>query len=414
MILDQSQFTERQQLAWKWALTTSKNLFISGFAGTGKTALIHRIKMDLEEKGRIVRTVTFTGQAAQKLGGTTVSRLLGLRLAKSLQESGEVHEEEAQENLKGVTDIILDEVSMCSGDFLELVDSILQKVKGTKKTFGGIRMIFSGDFLQLPPVHTHQDPPLRRKWAFEYPGFIRCHGIFLNESMRQRDPQDVRLLNEFRQGIISEEGRKFLNDAINRPLKVPAELYGLRRDADEVNQLKLNLTSGLLKRYGTIFNPKRFEETFLKQIPIGRYLDLKEGIPTIILSNDPDGNYTNGNQGIVEHMGFDTIDIRLPSDKVVNIGYKTWQIYGKKRCQLGEVEGIPLQLGWAATIHRAQGLTLNEVRADITRLWEPGQAYVALSRTPSLQNFSLVGPVKSIKVSSEVLEFVRQLERNTT
>ena len=413
MMLKLDQLTERQHLAWEWALGTEKNLFISGFAGTGKTALLQRIKLDLESRGRKVCTTAFTGLAAQKLGGTTVSRLLGLRLGKDPRDIENVRWNEAEWNLAGVTDIILDEVSMCSGDFLALVDEVLQGVKETKRPFGGLRMIFGGDFLQLPPVRAPIDPVPEWKWAFHYPQFRRCHGIFLNQSMRQRDPQEVHLLNQFRRGMISEEGQRFLDAAVNRPLQAPAELHGRRRDVAEINQLKLGLTEGKLHRYSAVFSPARLEEFLLTQVPIGRHLDLKLNVPVIILANDSADQYANGTQGIVERLRFDTVEIRLRTGRLVQIGYKTWQIHGREG-RVAEVDGLPLHLGWAATIHRAQGLTLDEVRANITGLWEAGQAYVALSRTPTLQNFSLVKPVKEICVAREVLEFVDQLEANTS
>ncbi len=413
-MLKHEQLTERQRLAWDWALSTEKNLLISGFAGTGKTALIQLIRADLEKRGRKVRTTAFTGIAAQKIKGSTMSSLLKLGIAKSVVEIGGVNFEEAHRNLEGVTDIILDEVSMCSGDFLELVDEILQEIRGNRRPFGGLRMIFSGDFLQLPPVHTLQDPPAHRKWAFQYLPVQRCHGIFLNESMRQRDPEEVYLLNQFRRGIISEEGQKFLGSALNRPLQNPAELYGRRKDAARVNGMKLAALRGSARRYSTIFEPEENQKKLLDQVPIESHIDLKIGAPVIILENDPFQQYANGTQGLIERLNWDTIDIRLRNGQLVPIGYKTWQVGEALGRRFGEVEGIPLHLGWAATIHRAQGLTLDEVRADIDRCWEPGQAYVALSRTTTLRRFSLVQPVKSIRVAPEVLEFVDQLEANTS
>ncbi len=412
--LELSQLNERQRLAWDWALSTEKNLFISGFAGTGKTALIQRIQLDLEERGRTVCPTAFTGLAAQKLGGSTVSRLLGLRLAKSPKDIEDVHWDEAEWNLNGVTDIILDEISMCSGDFLALVDQVLQRVRESKQPFGGLRMIFSGDFLQLPPVRAPHDPTPQWEWAFHYPQFLRCHGIFLNQGMRQKDPAEIRLLNQFRRGVITEEGQRFLDAAVNRPLQAPAELCGRRHDVAEINRLKLELAEGTPRRYSAVFSPARAQEFLLTQVPIGDFIDLKPNVPVIILANDEADRYANGTQGTVERLRFDTVEIRLRTGKLVQIGYKAWQVRGVKGRQVGEVEGLPLHLGWAATIHRAQGLTLNEVRADISGLWEPGQAYVALSRTPTLKSFSLVRPVKSIRVAPEVLEFVDRLEANTS
>jgi ATP-dependent exoDNAse (exonuclease V) alpha subunit len=413
MRLKPEQLTERQRLAWDWAMNTEKNLFISGFAGTGKTALILKVKEDLEERGRRVHATAFTGLAAQKLEGTTVARMLGLVLAKTVREIEGINWQEAERNLEGVTDIVLDEVSMCSGDFLELVDQVIRRVKGNDRPWGGLRMIFGGDFLQLPPVRTPQDPPARWKWAFQYPHFRRCHGIYLNESMRQRNLEEVRLLNQFRKGIISEEGQKFLDAAVDRKLRCPAELHGRKRDAARINHERLAALEGPARAYGTLVDPERLEKSLLDQVPVEESISLKVGAPVIILVNDPYEQYANGSQGVVEKLRFDHVEVRLHNGKLIPIEYKTWVIGESMGRKFGEVEGLPLHLGWAATIHRAQGLTLDEVRADIAPCWEPGQAYVALSRTPSLEQFALVQPVRGIRVSSEVLEFVHQLEVNT-
>ncbi len=414
MILTQEQLTERQRLAWEWALGTEKNLLISGFAGTGKTALVQKIRADLEERGRKVCTTAFTGIAAQKIEGITVSRLLGLGLAKSVKFTGNVNWDGAHRNLEGVTDLILDEVSMCSGDFLELVDYALQRVRGVGRSFGGIRMIFAGDFLQLPPVRTPSDPEPHWKWAFQYPEFRHCHGIFLNESMRQKDPTEVRLLNEFRRGTISEGGQRFLEAAVDRPLSNPAELHGRREAATRINEAKLAALEGSSRCFTTLFDPSSKKEWFLTQVPINEDIKLKVGAPVILLANDPRDQYANGSQGIIERLRFDHVEVRMSNGKLVSIEYKQWSIGSPIGHRYGTVEGLPLQLGWATTIHRAQGLTLNEVRADIASVWEPGQAYVALSRTTSLDQLSLVQPVHKIKVCPEVLEFTDQLEVNTS
>lgn len=413
MILEQNQLTERQVLAWNWACKTDKNLFISGFAGTGKTALVQKLLVDLKERGRKVKATAFTGIAAQKLGGTTTSRLLGLGLAKSVADLNYLDLEVARRNLEGVTDIILDEVSLCSGDFLELVDQVIRQALEKDTDFGGVRMIFSGDFLQLPPVRTYQEDQFQRPWAFQYPGFYRTHGLFLNESMRQRDPSEVRLLNEFRRGIISEEGQRFLDSAIGRPLQNPAELYGRRNEAAAINAQRIVELPGKSRGYTTLFRPERLRSWLLNQVPIGEDVKLKLGAPVIILANDVFERYANGSQGIIEQMGYEHIRVRLTTGELVPVTRKTWKIGDPTGEPFAEVDGLPVTLGWAATIHRAQGLTLKRVRADIARTWEPGQAYVALSRTPTLENLSLVRRVEHIKVAREVIEFTDQLEENT-
>ncbi len=402
--------TEGQRQALHLALTTKKNLFIGGVAGTGKTFLLNKIAEGLQAKGRQVRKAAFTGIASQKIEGTTLSMLLGLRLGKRLSDLDEVNLDTAYQNLVGVTDLIVDEISMCSGDFLELVDHTMREVLEKNQPFGGVRVILSGDFLQLPPVFSMGEEKPRYRWAFQYPEFQSCQTILLTEPLRHRDPEEFQLLNEFRQGLISERGRKFLDSAVGRKLSNPAQLYGRRRDMEAVNAQYLARHPGVLHSYPTSCYPEELTKQLLDQVPIEESVDIKVGAPVILLENNHLRGYFNGSQGTVEECGYSSANVRLLGGKLVQVDLKVWEVAAPAGRSLGEVEGLPLQLGWAATIHRAQGLTLKQVRAEISGCWEPGQAYVALSRTTSLQNLSLVSPVTSIKASQEALAFLNSIE----
>lgn len=405
--------TEEQRHAFRLALSTKRNLFIGGVAGTGKTYLLEKIAKGLKARGREVRKAAFTGIASQKIGGTTLSRLLGLRLGKRLSDLDEVSLSTAHRNMAGVTDLIIDEISMCSGDFLELVDHTLRTaLEKEDQPFGGVRVILSGDFLQLPPVISMSDGQPRYRWAFQYSEFKSCLPILLTTPLRQLDPVEFQLLNEFRKGVISERGRKFLDSAVGRELENPAQLYGRRRDMEEVNAQELARLPGVLHSYPTSCYPEELTKQLLEQVPIEESVDIKVGAPVILLENNDLRGYSNGSQGTVEDCNYSSANVRLLNGRLVQVDLRVWEIADTSGRNFGEVEGLPLQLGWAATIHRAQGLTLKQVRAEISGCWEPGQAYVALSRTTSLQNLSLVSPVTSIKASQEALDFLNSIEEN--
>lgn len=404
-MLDHGQLTPGQRAVWKLALDTREHLFITGHAGTGKSALLERVIYDLKSRGRGVRVCAFTGLAAQRLGGTTISRLLGLGLAKGVHDADKRRLARARRSLEGATDIVLDEVSQVSGDFLHLMDLTMQEATGEQEPFGGIRMIFSGDFLQLPSVHNERDPDVRWKWAFQNPVFALTTKVALTESMRQVGEQDIRILADLRRGEITPLARNFLDSCVGRELQSPTELYPINRLVHQVNAKRLEEIDSPAWNYPTYFEPEHLANEFLGQVPVGASVDLKHGCPVIILENDPRGRYVNGSQGTVVDMDWRDVSVRLHTGDVVVIERKTWRIKDGAGKTFGYVEGLPLHLGWAATIHRAQGMTLDNVKTDVSRCWEPGQAYVALTRTRRLQDISLLKRVSHLKVDPEALAF---------
>ncbi len=398
----------QQQEALDLVLTTDKNVFISGYAGTGKTVLLNDIVESLRKKGREVRVSAYTGLAAQHLDGTTIAKLLGLHLGKTINDWDEVDLERAEQNIEGVTDIIIDEVSMVSGDFLELVDRVLQHCTGRDEPFGGVRIIFGGDFMQLPPIRP-QDEEYSWPWAFEYPEFPKSLAVYLTQCMRQSSSEEVACLNEYRQGILSARGKSFLDKLVGRKLDNPVDLYPFRKEVQDINSERLKSHPGKEQVYSTSFAPGRYRERFLRSIPVGEQVVLKPEVPVIILSNDPEGHFVNGSQGIVTRMRRDNVRVQLRNGDEVEVEHKCWKIKEPNGTIVGEAWGLPVQLGWAATIHRSQGMTLDAVKTDISRCWEPGQAYVALSRTRSLENVSLLAPVRKIKADPVALSYVNAL-----
>lgn len=403
------ELNEQQQSALNLTLGSTRNVFLSGFAGTGKTALLRRAIDTLRKEGQSVRVTSFTGLAAQHLRGITVAKLLGLGLARGPEDFHRVDLERAERNLKDVSHIVVDEISMIGGDYLELMDLVLREATGCPDAFGGIRMIFGGDFMQLPPIRTQKDAEPKLPWAFEYPPFQEAMSLFLTRSMRQVREDETDLLNEFRQGQISAQGREFFESCLNRPLHNPVDLYPLRREVEAVNNARLSRHPGNVHSYRTVGMPIEREEHLLSQVPVGKSVELKLGVPAIILMNDPNGRFVNGSQGIVRKLESQHVVIELTKGPSVEVPIKVWEVLDARGQTFGRVQGLPVQLGWAATIHRAQGMTLDEVVTDISRCWEPGQAYVALSRTRSLQNIRLLSPVSKIKADPVALSYVNHL-----
>lgn len=403
--------TEEQSVAEAIALNTRDHLFITGDAGTGKTLLVERIIMGLrKQENRKVRVASFTGLAALRLRGTTIARLLGTGIAKRVEDLNRVDFERAEENLDGVTDLVIDEVSMTSGDYLDMMDKVMQEATGEEEPFGGIRMIFVGDFMQLPPVKHNRDPNFKYKWAFEHPLFSLVKKVTLTQYMRQGSERDVRILGELRHGVISPEGREIMSAMVGRDLHRPTELYPINRTVHEINAVRLAQLKGKARSFRTDYNPGRFEKFFKDQVPIGEEVVLKEGAPVIVLANNPLGGYANGSQGVITRMDYSGVEVKLNTGRNVQVKKKVWEIDDVQGQSMGTVEGLPIHLGWAATIHRAQGMTLDAVKTDISKCFEPGQAYVAMTRTRSLDDISLTAPIKDFQVDAKALAFTNELE----
>jgi ATP-dependent exoDNAse (exonuclease V) alpha subunit len=417
------QLTAGQENALRLALSSRDSLFITGSAGTGKTVVLHEIVKRLRQSGREVVTTAFTGLAALQLGGITLSRLLGLGLAKNWDELTDPYRsiDRAEMNLGDATDLIIDEISYVSGDYLGLVDQVLREVKRSKQPFGGLRLIFCGDFLQLPPVRNYTDPEFQIKWAFQYPGFKNAKVVQLTQSMRQERSVDLQLLNELREGRLTNLARLFMEAAVGRNVHHAVELHPRNRDVRTINETHLMELPGKSRSFEVWYDAPETEAILGGTLPMGDEVVLKEGAPVIVLVNQPARGYYNGTQGRVVSMASESVLIEttegqkltvVPHEWKVDLGAETdtWKrIRGQER-RSGSAWGIPLKLGWAATIHKSQGLTLNRIRADVSKCWEPGHAYVALSRARNLTDVSLVVPFKKVLADPEALAFTKSIK----
>lgn len=405
-MLELQELTPGQRRAHDLALKTRENILVTGPAGTGKSAVLARIIHDLRRKGHIVKVAAFTGLAAQHIRGTTLAKLLSIGLAKRVSDIERcLNIERAERNLCEVTDLVIDEVSMISGDFLELIDQVMQLATDEHEPFGGIRIIFSGDFMQLPPVRGEREPEFSCKWAFQHPLFGTVVPVTLTESMRQQDERDIKILADLRRGYISPDAKEVLDAAVARQLDSPTELYPINRVVNQVNSTRLAQHPGEIHKFVTYFNPRHMGNDFLGSVPIGTTVEIKKGVPVIILMNHPMNRFVNGSQGVVEDTDWQSTFVRLRNGRRVEVKRKLWTIEDGAGKTIGTVDGMPLHLGWAATIHRAQGMTLDAVQTDVSRCWEPGQAYVALTRTRSLDDLCLLREVKELKVDPEALAY---------
>lgn len=398
-----------------------KNLFLTGSGGVGKSWVIDQVT---DENTLLCAP---SGIAALNIGGITCHRAFGLPLGIPV-EKDYFPSKKVQDLFYGdaVKRIIVDEVGMLRTDYLVLMNRKLQHIKRNTKPFGGIQVVPVGDFYQIEPILKNSEKEFfdfESKFCFssklwDFPT------IELTEVKRQSDKRQILMLNSIRRKdrffkraleYIQKECKPY------EPTEDTLHLCSYNRDADVINERYYNRISGEEKTYVA-----SFPSNWGNDRPVDEVLKLKVGVRVLICQNCIDGGYVNGERGVV--LGFGTDPERKPyvivektNGDVVNVFQGQWEKHSyKKEKRLGgdgeilvkNVDAnylqIPLKYGWAVSVHKSQGMTLDDVAIDVgSGCFSHGQAYVALSRIRDLRNLSFVNPMlpEDIIVRPEVKRF---------
>jgi ATP-dependent DNA helicase PIF1 len=432
------------------AYTQKENIFVTGPGGTGKTALIKYIQKDAVRKGYNIQVCALTGCAAVLLEckAKTLHSWAGIGLGKGSfdQLVTKISKNRfLKNNWKGTDILVVDEVSMMSQKLFELLDAIGKAIRKDSRPFGGIQLIFSGDFYQLPPVGD-KDELESTKFCFESmlwsQTFSKDNHIQLTKIFRQSDPIYQKILNQIREGKLKRSSNEMLLHSVGREIPDnldirPTKLFPTRNKVDQVNTREMNVlnteekefklkyhsdlemtATELLKRRQFTKEQIQTELLYLKgNLRCDEVVKLKIGSQVMCIVNiDLENGATlcNGSQGIVTRIS----EQGLPVVKFSNsngsafetiMGYHVWP--SENIPGIG-VSQLPLILAWALTIHKAQGATLDIAEIDAgSGIFECGQTYVALSRVKSIEGLYLTSfDASKIKVSRKVQEFYLSLE----
>ncbi len=402
-------------------------VLLHGRAGTGKTSLI----LSLRNEGLRHVVLAPTGIAALNAGGQTIHKFFGIppRIVnlddiKPRHRLGSI--------LRRIDLIVIDEVSMVRADLLDVVDTTLRVHLDPDRPFGGKTILLAGDFLQLPPVVEEHDIPilLNRCYDVTYAFGAKCIQdlrnlalIELSTVYRQSDPEFLDLLHNVRAGEKLEETVRCLNLHCHRPHRSTAKpiILTCRTDAAlEYNRRGLAALPGDAIRFlGTIEGDFRI---LRDRLPAPEHLELKKDARIMMVRNDPEKRWVNGSLGTVSNLSPTAVWVRLDELGNEEEVYKaTWESIEYQYDMLtqrvnpvvvGTYTQFPIAPAWAMTIHKAQGLTLDDVRIDLGHgAFSAGQAYVALSRARSLEGLSLSQPLRTsdVMADAKLVESVRRI-----
>lgn len=396
---------EKQQLAMREA-KSGRSFFLSGAAGTGKSYALQNVIHTTG--GEMTAT---TGIAAHNVGGSTLHAWAGVGLAdRSADHYCHNMKPRTKSRIALAKTLAIDEISMAPASLIDLVSEVCSRVRGDSRPFGGIQIVFCGDFLQLAPVSKTSTP----KFAFEALAWSRLgpKTIELDEIVRQQDAKFCKILNAIRTG----ESRD-LTALRGRMVPVPENVSVTRlrthnRDVCRENAHNLATLDGEAVEFAALDSGDKHA---LKHCALPEFLRLKLGAQVVSLSNAPflAGRVHNGQLGKV--VGFTRsdggrgkvapiVDFGDGRGEVLPIVREAFAGAGPMRRLVATREQLPLALGWAITIHKSQGMTLERVEVDLTRSFAPGQAYTALSRCRDIGGLYLSG-ASNVKVSNKALAF---------
>ncbi len=424
-----------QTTAYNLMNDSNANLFITGKAGTGKSFLL---KHFVNETKKRVLVLAPTGIAALNANGVTIHSAFGWdNLQLNIDEISDKKlklKTEKRQVLKNVQTIIIDEISMVRADIFEKIDRILRLLNNSDLPFGGKQVLLFGDLFQLPPIADKEEIKyLKDNFGSKYffsSNAYKNGGFKFNElTINHRQKDDAiffEILNNIREGKISDDNLKMLNTRTKfepEELRRVVQLFPHKGEVESINQRELDNIPAKEYSYKSkvIYQENNLTFDIEKNLPISETLKLKLGALVMMVTNDEDHRWVNGTLAIVSFIKEDCIKVKingyeyevLPTTfRQQESVYEDGKIIYKT---IYEVEQYPIVLAYAITIHKSQGMTYKKIACNVSKCFEAGQVYVALSRCTNIEGLYLLKAVnkKILGVESEVLDFYGQAKNNT-
>lgn len=399
--------TQEEALA---VLKCGYNAFVTGAAGSGKTYLLRKYIEYLRTHGIGVGVTASTGIAATHLDGTTIHSWSGLGIKDLFSEDDLKklsRKPYLKERFKNTSVLIIDEISMLSQEQFESLDLICQQLKKNKSPFGGMQIILCGDFFQLPPIGK-EDSFVCESELWQKANLKIC---YLEEQYRHLDKKFVNLLESVRKNEVTGKALELLKKAVTKSEEVSdkvTKLYTHNANVDEVNTKELKAMPGRAVSYTmTGYGDEHLMKSLKTSCLAGEELTLKKGALVMFLKNNFELGYVNGTMGTVSECNPGENPIVLTRDgRYITVPLASWEIEDELgKTVLAMVQQYPLRLAWAITVHKSQGMTLDEALIDLSRSFTPGMGYVALSRVRTLEGLHLSGFNEiALKVSTKAIK----------
>lgn len=384
-----------QEVALK-VMKSGANVFLTGKAGSGKSYVIKQFIAHHRTLGTNIAITASSGIAATIIGGSTVHSYTGIGIKSRITPSDivEIRRRRGMSaKLKALEVLIIDEISMLHYDQFVSIDFVLRTIRYDHRPFGGVQLVVIGDFNQLPPVGQED---ISRRLCFMSPSWINSAFkiCYLTTSYRQDGGELLDILQSIRLGTTTEEQKQRLFKCMDNDIgDNPTKLFTHNIDVDSINEEELDNLEGKAKIFRAITSGSPANIKFLSDNVLSPpVLTLKVGARVMFTKNDPDGLFVNGTQGVV-HSLEKGLSVKLDdaTNTILPVTRSVWEKVDELGNVVASYHQVPLKLAWAITVHRCQGLTLDSAEINLSKAFEPGQGYVALSRVSSLDRLRIVG-----------------------
>lgn len=392
-------------------LKMGNNCFITGPAGSGKTYLLQEYINWLKKNNIKVAVTASTGIAATHLGGVTIHSWSGLGIRDDLSPydlEALLEKKYLWQHFDQTAVLIIDEISMLSSRQLDAIDLICRNFKKPDEPFGGMQLVLSGDFFQLPPIVRYgQDSSFAYTAKSWKEADIKV--CLLSSQFRQTDQNLYDLLTAIRGQYIDKNHKDSLISRIGISMSSvsPVRLFTHNIDVDGANDKELERLPGLINEYQSAHKGnKNLADSIERGSLIMPRLRLKMKAKVMFIKNNFEQGIANGTLGQIVGFNGDRLPIVLLSDgREVTVDRATWTIVEDDKVK-AEVSQLPLRLAWAMTVHKSQGITLEAAEIDLSKAFTPGMGYVALSRVRTFEGLKLIGfNEASLKVHEEAVIF---------
>lgn len=403
-----------------------ENLFISGLAGSGKTTVVNRFvsHIEAEKNGNYMIAVTAsTGIAATLLGGRTINSWAGLGISKEPFDPKNIElsiGREVVHRIQRVDVLVIDEISMMPAYLFTKLDDIMRHFRKNDTPFGGVQLVLMGDFLQLPPVVTRSSENLDNRFAIETDSWqdADIHYCFLDKTHRATDSRLKRVLAEISMDRVSERTKQLVNSRIGITPdneKVYTTLFTTNRDVDSFNRDKLDNNPNQSMFFRTsLMGDRTKAQKLMRQNSIPEMIELKKGAIVMLTKNiqdmsggtslangsigvvlgewessDKKGVLVRFNNGATKPISMTILAAETTEYKIPDPSRKGAKITIRERA--AEVSNLPLKLAYAITVHKSQGQSFDGVLVDLSKCFQAGLGYVALSRVRTLDDLIITG-----------------------